>query len=65
MQNLKKNRVYRVAVVGGGISGLAAINRLLERAKEEAKRLNDDFVGTEHLFISVVQEDKGDTKPSY
>ena len=34
---------------------------LLERAKEEAKRLNDDFVGTEHLFISVVQEDKGDT----
>jgi len=33
MQNLKKNRVYRVAVVGGGISGLAATNRLLERAK--------------------------------
>ena len=34
---------------------------LLERAKEEAKRLNDDFVGTEHLFIAVVQEDKGET----
>ena len=33
MQNLKKNRVNRVAVVGGGISGLAATNRLLERAK--------------------------------
>ena len=34
---------------------------LLGRAKEEAKRLNDDFVGTEHLFIAVVQEDKGET----
>ena len=34
---------------------------LLGRAKEEAKRLNDDFVGTEHLFIAVDQEDKGET----
>ena len=34
---------------------------LFGRAKEEAKRLNDDFVGTEHLFIAVVQEDKGET----
>ena len=34
--------------------------RALERAKEESKRLNDDFIGTEHLLISVVQEDQGD-----
>ena len=34
---------------------------LLDRAKEEAKRLNDDFIGTEHLLIAVVQEDQGDT----
>ena len=32
----------------------------LERAKEEASRLSDEFIGTEHLFIAVVQEDQGD-----
>ena len=50
--------------VDQGVSQIYASPRavtLLERAKDEAKRLNDDFVGTEHLFISVVQEDKGDT----
>ena len=32
----------------------------LERAKAEADRLNDDFVGAEHLLVAVVQEDQGD-----
>ena len=35
--------------------------RVLERAKEEADRLNDEFVGTEHLLVAAVQEDKGDS----
>ena len=35
--------------------------RALERAHQEAKRLNDEFIGTEHLLVAVVQEDKGDT----
>ena len=34
--------------------------RVLEGAKEEAKRLNDDFIGTEHLLVAVVQDDQGD-----
>ena len=34
--------------------------RLLERAKAEADRLNDEFVGTEHLFVALTQEDQGD-----
>ncbi len=34
--------------------------RALERAKEEADRLNDEFIGTEHLLVAIVQEDKGD-----
>jgi ATP-dependent Clp protease ATP-binding subunit ClpC len=34
--------------------------RLLDRAKEEAKRLSDDFIGTEHLLVAVVQENQGD-----
>ena len=29
----------------------------LERAKAEAERLNDEFIGTEHLLVAVVQED--------
>ena len=33
----------------------------LDRAKEEAGRLNDDFIGTEHLLVAIVQEDKGDS----
>tara|TARA_Y100000590_G_scaffold455250_1_gene603527 strand:+ start:9204 stop:11633 length:2430 start_codon:yes stop_codon:yes gene_type:complete len=36
--------------------------RLLERAKEEADRLNDEFVGTEHLLVALIQEDQGDVK---
>ena len=34
--------------------------RLLERAHEEAKRLNDDYIGAEHLLVAVVQENQGD-----
>ncbi|MBM3932982.1 MAG: AAA family ATPase [SAR202 cluster bacterium] len=36
-------------------------SQAIERAKEEAKRLNDDFISTEHLLIAIVQEEKGDT----
>ena len=32
----------------------------LERARTEAERLNDEYIGSEHLLVAVVQEDKGD-----
>lgn len=32
----------------------------LERAKAEAERLNDEFIGIEHLLIAVVQDNQGD-----
>ena len=35
--------------------------RVLERAKEESRRLNDDFISSEHLLVAVVQEDQGDS----
>ena len=35
-------------------------SRLLEDAKNEADRLNDDFIGAEHLFIAAVMESQGD-----
>ena len=34
--------------------------RLLDRAKAEADRLNDEFVGTEHLLVALTQEDQSD-----
>ena len=37
-------------------------SRLLERAKIEADRLNDEFIGTEHLLVALVQEDQGDVR---
>ena len=33
---------------------------LLSRAKAEADRLGDEFIGTEHLLIALTQEDQGD-----
>ena len=37
-------------------------SHLLERAKTEADRLSDQFIGTEHLLIALVQEDQGDVR---
>ena len=34
--------------------------RVLERAKAEAERLNDDFISTEHMLVAVVQDGEGD-----
>ena len=36
--------------------------RLLERAKSEADRLGDEFIGAEHLLVALAQEDKGGVK---
>ncbi|HAL48511.1 MAG: AAA family ATPase [SAR202 cluster bacterium] len=33
---------------------------VLGRAKSEADRLGDEFIGTEHLLIALTQEDEGD-----
>ena len=32
---------------------------ILERAKVEAKRLNDEFIASEHLLVSIIQENTG------
>jgi enamine deaminase RidA (YjgF/YER057c/UK114 family) len=36
-------------------------NRVLQGAAEEADRLNDDFISSEHLFLAVVNEPGGAT----
>ena len=37
------------------------ISQLLQTAKEESERLNDEFVSVEHIFIAVVRETQGAT----
>ena len=33
---------------------------LLQRAKREAERMSDEFIGSEHLLVAAIQEDQGD-----
>ena len=33
---------------------------LLQRAKAEADRMSDEFIGSEHLLVAAIQEDQGD-----
>ena len=33
---------------------------MLDRARSEADRLNDEFIGAEHLLVALAQEDSGD-----
>ncbi len=36
------------------------IAQVMQKADEEAARLKDEFISTEHLFIAIVSDDKGD-----
>ena len=36
------------------------LNELFVRADTEAKRLNDEFIGSEHLLVALTQEDTGE-----
>ena len=44
----------------GQIFATPRIAEMMNRADEEAKRMKDDFISTEHLLISISDDDKGD-----
>jgi ATP-dependent Clp protease ATP-binding subunit ClpC len=44
----------------GQIFATPRIAEMMNRADEEAKRMKDDFISTEHLLISIADDDKGD-----
>lgn len=52
-----------VALAQGVTTGYITLraNRMLQRAVEEAGRLGDGFVSTEHLFLALVNEPGGDS----
>ncbi|MDD5081973.1 MAG: AAA family ATPase [Dehalococcoidales bacterium] len=50
----------RVAYESGQIYATPRIVQLIEAAESEANRLKDEFIGTEHLFIAIAGEEKGE-----
>lgn len=63
-----KSRLHQVLeaapkVVQGGnqIFATPRVQRLLENAQEESKRLNDQFVSVDHLFVAAAMEQQGDS----
>ena len=54
------SKTPRVAYQGAQIYATPRIQRLFENADAEAKRLKDDFIGTEHLLIAITLERQGD-----
>jgi len=51
----------RAKIQGGQLSLDPRARQLLERAEDEARRLNDDYVSTEHLLLAASQA-SGDTQ---
>ncbi len=54
----RRPKVSGGAVESGKIYVTQRFNRLLVRAEDEAKRLKDDFISVEHLFLALVEEGK-------
>jgi ATP-dependent Clp protease ATP-binding subunit ClpC len=50
----------KVAYQTGQIYATPRIAMLMQKAEEEAKRLKDEFISTEHLLIAMVSDDKGE-----
>ena len=45
----------RARIQGGSLSADPRLRRVIERAADEAKRLKDDYVSTEHLLLAVAE----------
>ena len=51
----------KVAYQTGQIYATPRVGELFKNAEEEANRLKDEFIGTEHLLIAITKDDKGDS----
>jgi ATP-dependent Clp protease ATP-binding subunit ClpC len=50
----------KVAYQTGQIYATPRIAMLMQKAEEEARRLKDEFISTEHLLIAMVSDNKGE-----
>ncbi|HNQ88773.1 MAG TPA: ATP-dependent chaperone ClpB [Verrucomicrobiota bacterium] len=55
----RQPRVSGSATTGPGIAVTQRLNRLLVRAQDEARRLHDEYVSTEHLALALCDEPAG------
>jgi ATP-dependent Clp protease ATP-binding subunit ClpC len=53
-------RTPKVSYQTGQIYATPRIAMLMQKAEEEARRLKDEFISTEHLLIAMVSESKGE-----
>jgi ATP-dependent Clp protease ATP-binding subunit ClpC len=53
-------RTPKVSYQTGQIYATPRIAMLMQKAEEEARRLKDEFISTEHLLIAMVGESKGE-----
>ncbi|MBI2979829.1 MAG: ATP-dependent Clp protease ATP-binding subunit, partial [Chloroflexi bacterium] len=53
-------KMPKVAYETTQIYATPRINALFMAADAESKRLNDEFIGSEHLLIAIVSEEKGE-----
>jgi ATP-dependent Clp protease ATP-binding subunit ClpB len=53
------NAFARATTPGQQVYASAGFRRVLEAAHQEAERLNDDFVSTEHLLLGMVDDPSG------
>ncbi len=54
------SRFPKVAYQTGQIYATPRVGELFKNAEAEADRLKDEFVGTEHLLIAIMLDEKGD-----
>ncbi len=53
-------RMPKVAYQTGQIYATPRVGELFQKADAEANRLRDEYIGTEHLFIAINLDEKGD-----
>ena len=52
-----RNSPRAAAIYGGGAGQVfitPRVNRVIEGAQEEASRLNDEYISTEHIFLAIL-----------
>ena len=54
------DKIPRLSYETTQIYATPRVSQLFQTATAEADRFNDEYVGTEHLFLAIVSEDKGD-----
>jgi ATP-dependent Clp protease ATP-binding subunit ClpB len=54
-------QIYSETASGGQIYLARQTQRVFDKAQEEASRLKDKYIGTEHLFLALSEDDSGKT----